>query len=44
MNLFNHFLRVVEMEYLRLLGRRFTWYYPNGVSMSRIDRVLISEE
>jgi len=37
-------LREVELEDLNLLGRCFTWYHPNGRAMSRIDRVLISEE
>lgn len=34
----------MEVEDLNVLGRRFSWYHPNGRSMSRIDRVLISEE
>lgn len=42
--IFNSFLREMEMEDLNVLGRRFTWYHPNGKSMSRIDRVLISKE
>jgi exonuclease III len=24
------------------VGRSFTWFHPNGVAMSRLDRVLIS--
>jgi len=42
--LFNNFLREVDLEDLNVLGRRFTRYHPNGRAMSRIDRVLISEE
>jgi hypothetical protein len=42
MNIFNSFVRGVELEDLNVLGKRFTWYHPNGRSMSRIDRVLIS--
>jgi len=34
----------MDLEDLNVLGRRFTWYHPNGCSMSRIDRVLVSEE
>lgn len=34
----------MEVEDLNVLGRRFSWYHPNGRSMSRIDRVLIYEE
>jgi exonuclease III len=44
MFLFNAFLGDVDLEDLNVLGRRFTWYHPNGRSMSRIDRMLISEE
>ena len=34
----------MNVEDLNVLGCRFTWYHPNGRPMSRIDRVLISEE
>lgn len=44
MFLFNNFLGEMELEDLNVLGRRFTWYHPNGRSMSCIDRMLISEE
>ena len=44
MSLFNNFIGEVELEDLNVFGRRFTWYHPNGRSMSRIDKVLISEE
>jgi hypothetical protein len=44
MFLFNNFLGEMELEDLNILGPRFTWYHPNGRSMSRIDRMLISEE
>lgn len=43
-NLFMRFLREVELEDVNLLVHRNTWYHLNGVSMSRIDRVLLSEE
>jgi len=42
--LFNSLLGDMELENLKVLGRRFTWYHPNGRSMSRIDRMLISKE
>jgi len=29
---------------VNILGRKFTWYHPNGRAMSRLDRMLISEE
>jgi len=44
MDLFNCFINEVELEDLNVLGRRFTWYHPNGRSMSIIDRMLISDE
>ena len=44
MFLFNSFLGDMELEDLNVLGRRFTWYHPNGRSMSMIDRMLVSEE
>jgi len=44
MYLFNNFVEVVECEDVNLLGRKFTWYHANGVTMSRIDRALISED
>jgi len=44
MYLFNNFIGEMELEDLNVLGRRFTWYHLNVRAMSRIDRVLISEE
>jgi len=44
MNFFNAFKRNVELEDKNVFGRRFTWYHLNGISMSRIDHVLISDE
>jgi len=44
MSLFNNFISEVELDDMSVLGRRFTWYHPNGRSMSRIDRVFISKE
>jgi exonuclease III len=29
---------------LPLTGRQFTWFHPNGVAMSRLDRLLVSSE
>jgi len=44
MNYFNSFLREMEVEDQNLLERRYTWFHPNGCAMSRIDRILVSEE
>jgi hypothetical protein len=41
---FRDFVNDMELIDLPVLGRQFTWAHPNGVSMSRIDRVLMSEE
>jgi len=43
-NLFMRFLREVELKDVNLLVRQYTWYHLNGVSMSGIDKVLLSEE
>jgi hypothetical protein len=42
MVLFDAFINNLEMVDLPLVGRNFTWFHPNGVSMSRLDRILIS--
>jgi hypothetical protein len=41
---FGDFIVSMDLVDLPLLGRKFTWFHPNGSSMSRIDRFLISEE
>ncbi|KAK2454307.1 hypothetical protein QL285_001883 [Trifolium repens] len=41
---FNRFIATMEVEDLHPVGGNFTWFHPNGVSMSRIDRALVSEE
>jgi hypothetical protein len=39
---FDAFLNNLEMIDLPLIGRSFTWFHPNGLSMSRLDTILIS--
>ncbi|MCI07512.1 endonuclease/exonuclease/phosphatase family protein, partial [Trifolium medium] len=41
---FHNFLGGLGLIDMPLISRRFTWFHPNGVSMSRIDRVLLSME
>ncbi|KAK2401933.1 hypothetical protein QL285_051492 [Trifolium repens] len=41
---FDEFIEDLELIDLPLVGRRFTWFHPNGVSMSRLDRVLVSND
>ncbi|MCI29787.1 hypothetical protein A2U01_0050996, partial [Trifolium medium] len=39
---FSQFLEELELVDLPLIGRLFTWFHPNGTTMSRLDRVLVS--
>ncbi|MCH96512.1 endonuclease/exonuclease/phosphatase family protein [Trifolium medium] len=41
---FQAFVDSMELEDLPVLGRKFTWFHPNGRTMSRIDRAFISDE
>lgn len=41
---FNLFIESMELFDIPLLGRKFTWFRPNGLSMSRLDRFLISHD
>ncbi|MCI66388.1 endonuclease/exonuclease/phosphatase family protein, partial [Trifolium medium] len=41
---FGGFIEDLEMVDLPLLGCHFTWFHANGRTMSRIDRVMVSEE
>jgi hypothetical protein len=42
-NVFNNFIAGMELVEIPLFGRTFTWSHPNGVSMSKLDRFLLSE-
>lgn len=42
--LFNDFIHSMELVDVSLVGKRFTWFRPNGTSMSRLDRFLVSLE
>jgi hypothetical protein len=41
---FNLFIEDKLLIDLPLCGRRFTWFKGDGISMSRLDRFLLSEE
>jgi len=41
---FNDFIEKSELVDIPLVGRKFTWYKPNGMVKSIIDRVLVSKE
>jgi hypothetical protein len=41
---FVEFMEGMDLVDVPILGRRFTWFHPSGRAMSRIDRVLVSED
>ncbi|MCI07963.1 endonuclease/exonuclease/phosphatase family protein, partial [Trifolium medium] len=41
---FEAFVNSMDLVDLPVLVRKFTWFHPNGRTMSRIDRALVSEE
>jgi len=41
---FNDWNVDLEVEDVPCVGRKFTWYRPNGTTKSRLDRVLVSVE
>ncbi|GKV01589.1 hypothetical protein SLEP1_g14135 [Rubroshorea leprosula] len=41
---FDEFINECGLVDLPLIRRKFTWYQPNGASMSRLDRFMLSEE
>jgi hypothetical protein len=41
---FQSFVNSMDLEDVPVLGRNFSWFHPNGRSMSRIDRALVSDE
>jgi hypothetical protein len=41
---FDGFVEELGLIDMSFVGRRFTWFHPNGLSMSRLDRVLLSAE
>jgi hypothetical protein len=43
MAVFDDFLNNLELVDMPLIGKRFMWFHPNGISLSRLDKVLISQ-
>ncbi|GLT50538.1 hypothetical protein SLA2020_240190 [Shorea laevis] len=41
---FNDFIEAVGLVDHKLANQRFTWYRPDGTSMSQLDRVLMTSE
>ncbi|MCH99417.1 endonuclease/exonuclease/phosphatase family protein, partial [Trifolium medium] len=40
---FNHFVEMMEVVDVPVLGKKFTWFSADGNSMSRLDHFLVSE-
>jgi len=41
---FNNFIEKDDLVDIPMVGRKFTWYKPNGYVKSRIDKVLVSRK
>jgi len=41
---FIEFIDRCMLKDIPVVGRKFTWYRPNGTTRSRLDRVLVSDE
>jgi len=41
---FSEFIDRCMLKDIPVVGRKFTWYKPNGMTRSKLDRVLVSDE
>jgi len=41
---FNEFIENSEIHDISMVGRKYTWFRPNGKAMSRLDRALVTED
>jgi len=41
---FNDFIEKSDLFNIPMVGRKFTWYKPNGLVKSIIDRIIVSRE
>ena len=41
---FNEWIEELQLEDVPSVGRKFTWYKPNGTTKSRLDRFIVSAE
>lgn len=41
---FNEWIADLEVDDMPCVGRKYTWYRPNGAAKSRLDRILVSDE
>jgi len=44
MKMISDFMKKIEMLDVLIIGRKHTWYMPNGIEKSRLDRILVSHE
>ncbi|KAL8532061.1 hypothetical protein ACS0TY_008607 [Phlomoides rotata] len=42
--MFTNFIASSKLMDLQLLGRKFTWYKPDGTCKSRLDRIMVNKE
>ncbi|KAL8462975.1 hypothetical protein ACS0TY_033030 [Phlomoides rotata] len=42
MDRFNNFIEGCDLSEVQLVGRRFTWYRPDGTCNSKLDRLLVN--
>jgi len=41
---FSEFIESCSLKEIPVVGRKYTWYRPNGTARSRLDRALVSDE
>jgi hypothetical protein len=41
---FGDFVQAMNLIDMPVLGRQFTWFHSNGIAMSRLDRLMVSED
>ena len=41
---FSEFIERCSLKDIPVVERKYTWYKPNGVARSRLDRALVSDE
>ena len=41
---FNDWIVDLEVEEMSCVGRKFTWYRPNGSAKSKLDRIFVSAD
>jgi len=41
---FNDWIADLEVEEVSCVGRKFTWYKPNGAAKRKLDRFFVSDE